>query len=74
MSYHTNTPTHDKGDVKFQLQDLAKMREMVNLVIGDMSDKFERLENVVIKLVLVLKMYEGYGPEENNNNRVVRPR
>ena len=43
MSYHTNTPPHDKGDVKFQLQDLAKMREMVNLVIGDMSDKFEKV-------------------------------
>jgi hypothetical protein len=44
MSYQNNTPPPPEGDVKFQVQVLTKMMEMVNFVMGNVCDKLEKMK------------------------------
>jgi hypothetical protein len=44
MSDQNNTPPPLEGELKFQIQAMTTMMEMMNFVMGNMCDRLERVE------------------------------
>jgi hypothetical protein len=44
MSDENNTPLPPDGELKFQMQVMTQMMELMNFVMGNMCDRFDRVE------------------------------
>ena len=71
-----NTPPHPEGEIKFQMQAMTQMMERMNFVMGNVCDRFDRVEkhgNVAGSCTQHVRKV-GAEPKSNSGNKAERPR
>jgi hypothetical protein len=75
MLYQNNTPPPPDVELKSQMQAMTKMMERMNLVIGNMCDRFEKVGkhgNMVGTCTQDMRKV-GAKPKSNNGSGAKRP-
>jgi cytochrome c556 len=76
MSDKNNTPPPPEGELKFQMQAMTKMMERISFVMGNVCDKFEKVEKCGNEVGTSTQNMRKVGVESksNNSSRTERPR
>ena len=76
MSDKNNTPPPPEGELKFQMQAMTKMMERISFVMGNVCDKFEKVEKCGNEVGTSTQNMRKVGVESKSNNgsRTERPR
>jgi hypothetical protein len=61
MSNHSSTPTPSEGYVKLQIKGITLMLRNIQMMLGDMSDKLKKVENMRMTLILIIMIYVEEG-------------
>jgi hypothetical protein len=55
MSDQNNTPPPPEGELKIQMQAIKQMMERMNLVMGNVSDRLDKVREMVTRLIQTRK-------------------
>jgi TRAP-type mannitol/chloroaromatic compound transport system permease small subunit len=61
MSNQSSTPTLSEGYVKLQIKGITHMLRNIQMMLGDMSDKLKKVENMGMTLILIIMIYVEEG-------------
>jgi hypothetical protein len=76
MSYRNNTPPPHDVELKFQMQAMTKMMEIMNFMMGNVCDRLEKVGkhgNMAGTCTQDVRKV-GAKPKSNNGNGAERPR